>query len=169
MYNVLMVCTANICRSPMGKVILEKKVRDESLESLISIDSCGVWAIEDQKACESTQEVSRENGLELTHHGSKSLTPFLVKNADLILTMAPTHKKEILNFFPSANSKVYTLKEYMQTNKLVKESIDDPIGMTLNFYRRVFKEIQNEINRIFPYILEKAVEKEKLSITGRSS
>lgn len=168
MFNVLMVCTANICRSPMGKVILEKKVSDESLESLIYIDSCGVWAVEDQKACELSQQVTRENGLELTHHSSKSLIPSLIKNADLILTMTPTHKKEILNFFPTANSKVYTLKEYMQPNKLVKESIDDPIGMTLNFYRRVFKEIHNEIDRVFPYILEKAVQKEKESITNRS-
>ncbi len=153
-----MVCTANVCRSPMGEGILRDMIKKQNLESFISVDSCGVWAMEDQEASELTQQVAKENHLDLSYHLSKSITPSLVDNSDLILCMSLSHKKEILNFFPSSESKVFTLKEYKKKSVPPKESIDDPIGMTYNFYRRIFNEIDEEIKRIFPEIKELALE-----------
>ncbi len=159
MFNILMVCTANVCRSPMEEAILRDMIKKQNLESFISADSCGVWAMEDQEASKLTQQVAEENRLDLSHHQSKSITQILVDNSDLILCMSPSHKQEIVTYFPSSESKVFTLKEYKKKSIPPKETIDDPIGMTYNFYRRIFNEIDEEIKRIFPEIKELALEK----------
>ena len=49
MYQVLFVCTANICRSPLAEAILSKIIFDENLEKELISESCGIWATEGQQ------------------------------------------------------------------------------------------------------------------------
>lgn len=159
MFKILVVCTANICRSPMGEAIFRKLILDEQLEEQINVDSCGVWAVDGQKASQLSERVARENRLDISAHLSQSLKPNMVKDADVILCMTPGHKGELINFFPTLESKIFTLKEYLREKNPPKNSIDDPIGMSLNFYRRVYREIAREINRVFPMVKILAFEK----------
>jgi protein-tyrosine-phosphatase len=134
-------------------------IQNEKLENNIAVDSCGIWAMDDQKASRLSERVARENKLDISQHLSKGMKPNMVKEADVILCMTPSHKRDLINFFPTSESKIFTFKEYLQEIKPSKESIDDPIGMSLNFYRRVYKDLAGEINRVFPLIKILAFEK----------
>ena len=156
MFKVLFMCTANICRSPLAQVILEQKVKDQDIEYMIDSDSSGTWATEGQRAGRLSQMVATENYLDLSKHRSKPITLGLIKESDLILCMTPNHKSDLLQIFPHYDDRIFTLKEYGHNSPPPKISVDDPIGMNLNFYRRIFREIEDEITRIWPVILEKS-------------
>ncbi len=162
MFRVMFVCTANVCRSPMAEVILENIVKEHHLEDQIEVESSGIWASDGQPASELSRLVARENGLDLSSHRSQSVTPQLVKSSDLILCMTPSHKRDLLNIFPHFDNKIFTLKEYGRENPPQNNAIADPIGMNLNFYRSIFREIESEIKRIWPLIQNRARESKRL-------
>jgi protein-tyrosine phosphatase len=41
MFKILLVCTANICRSPMAQVVLGKKVQEAGLADKVTVESAG--------------------------------------------------------------------------------------------------------------------------------
>jgi len=70
--------------------------------------------------------ILQETGAVPNSQGSKTLTPQLVSWADLILTMTMNHKKHVLQRYPAAIDKIYTLKEYagsddQETNAILAE------------------------------------------------
>jgi protein-tyrosine-phosphatase len=156
MFKVLIVCTANVCRSPMGEAILRRMIKEKGLEDHLQVESVGIYAMDGQKSSDLTIEVCKENRLDLSDHRSRSITPHDIQNSNLILCMTPDHKQDLDQFFPGEQEKISTLREYGSTKQLAKLAIDDPIGMSLNFYRRIFREIEIELKRIFPFLTQQA-------------
>jgi len=159
MFNVLIVCSANICRSPMGEVILQSLVERNHLQDQIDVSSAGLLGIEGERASDLAITVAQERGLNLESHRSKSITPHLIKQSDIILCMTPDHKTDLQSLFPSNQGKIHTLKEYLVKDEITKNYIDDPIGLSLNFYRKIFHEIRTELERIFPELKKQALMK----------
>ncbi len=44
MINILVVCTANICRSPMGAALLRGEIKRSDLSDAWHVQSAGTWA-----------------------------------------------------------------------------------------------------------------------------
>jgi protein arginine phosphatase len=148
MYKILFACTANVCRSPMAEAILKNLVKKENLEEFISVDSFAIWGADGYPPSGLSQKVAKEHGLNISDHESQSISPAIIKQGNLIICMTPQHKEDLLRVFP--------LTEFGKESAPAKNAIDDPIGMNLNFYRRIYKEIEHEIVRIFPIIKRKA-------------
>jgi protein-tyrosine-phosphatase len=70
--------------------------------------------------------------------------------------MTPDHRDEIFSYQSPKSDNVYTLKGYLRKKPPENETIDDPYGLSLNFYRRIYKEIETEISRIFPQLVKNA-------------
>lgn len=109
MNRVLIVCTGNTCRSPMAEAML-KDLAERSGKKL-EIRSAGVSTVDGLPISPHAAAALRKRNLELPGNSSM-LSAEEIQWADLILTMTAGHKRMLLERFPEALAKTYTLKEY---------------------------------------------------------
>lgn len=114
-------------------------VEDDELEGRgVMVASAGIAAAPGSPASPETAELMREQGVPVDAHGAQQLTEHLARQADLLVAMTPSHVETILHHWPDAAPRV----------KLVDESggtITDPIGGTLEVYRRCAEQIQRGV------------------------
>lgn len=144
MKKVLFVCSGNTCRSPIAEGIA-KKVLPEYLEEEIEIMSAGSAAVDGLPASSLAIEVAADHSIELSNHRAKLLSRTLVKEADLIVTMSPTHKDTVGVIEPTALEYTYVLPDFCDDD--VAE-IPDPIGLDRDAYEKTFELIENCVGRL---------------------
>lgn len=109
-FQVLAVCTMNICRSPAMEQQLAVQARHWELQGAgtVHVASAGTSATPGAPNCELT----------LGHLGvtdwqgfASALTPELLASSDLVLTAASDHVSQIIALNPAARSRVFTLRQ----------------------------------------------------------
>ena len=106
--KLLVVCTANICRSPMAEAVIRKQIATRGLRTEVA--SAGVHAQPDQPAHPLSVEVVAQAGLaDLSAHRSRPLSPLLLRGADIVLCMEHAHRDEIVARAPEAAGRVRLL------------------------------------------------------------
>ncbi|WP_417508025.1 low molecular weight phosphatase family protein [Microbacterium sp.] len=109
--TILTVCTGNICRSPMAEVLLRAK-----LEPLgVRVHSAGTHALVDHEMTEPAQELAVELGATAyaaADHRARYLIDPMLKDADLILTMAREHRSYAVQLVPGALRRTFTVREF---------------------------------------------------------
>lgn len=149
MPELLFLCTANICRSPMAEGL--------ALAHLVAagypdwtVASAGTWGMEGSQASEYSLRLLAERGIDLSGHRARAVTDEMLARASLVLVMTGDHKEAVLADFPDHADKVYLLSE------MVGESFDiaDPIGGSIEDYRETFEEIDDLLTRGLPRIVE---------------
>jgi protein-tyrosine-phosphatase len=101
--RVLFVCTANICRSPSAEAI----ARAAGLPG-VELGSAGTHA-RDGEPINPDMAAVLPPGLDTSRFRSRRLTPALVEEADLVVTMEAAHRDFVLSEQPEAFRKVFTL------------------------------------------------------------
>jgi protein-tyrosine-phosphatase len=148
--HILAVCTGNICRSPIAEGILRK-----ALEDAAGVLSAGTHALEGNSASEFAVITARENGIDISGHRARMLTPGMVRSNDFILCMESFHVQRVLELDASACRKVFNLAAFSGAGKM--EEITDPYGCGLRDYRECFRDIERCIHgfldsKVFPGI-----------------
>lgn len=157
MYNVLFICTANICRTPIAYGILQSLITAEGLGDRIQVDSAGTMAISGLPPTSTSTEICLHNGISVDHLRSKPISLNLLKESDLVLCMSTKHQDDLVAIFPHLTGKIFTLKGYQQTEDLEIYSIHDPFGKPIEAFHEAFTIIENEIRRIWPTIKQDAL------------
>jgi protein-tyrosine-phosphatase len=93
----------------------------------------------------------------IQEHKATPIHDELVEGADLILTMTQRHKEVLLQFYPDAAGKVFTLKEYTKTPDEDLEAgytidIDDPFGKSVEVYEHCAGELETHLKRLLTKI-----------------
>lgn len=138
--TVLFLCTGDTCRGPMaagltGKLLLDIGVKD------IDVRSAGVMTVNGLLATTETMQMLKGVGATLERHRSTPVSVELLRKCDLILGMTPLHVQHALRMAPDIKGRVFLLKEFARSD-LKKVQIDDPMGNTLEVYKKVFSEIR---------------------------
>ena len=110
MGTILLVCTGNICRSPMASGFLAGLLRDQGVHG-VSVESCGVSAWEGSPATPEAVEAMRERGLDISGHVARRMNRRIIEAADLIVGMASEHREAVRRIARPAASRTFTLKE----------------------------------------------------------
>jgi Protein-tyrosine-phosphatase len=93
-YKVLMVCTGNICRSAMAKVVLQTKA--DQLGLPIEVDSAGISSEEAGNPIDyRAQKVLREAGYVVPEHAARKILRSDLQDFDLILAMTDAHYRAV--------------------------------------------------------------------------
>jgi len=84
--TVLVVCSANTCRSPMGEMILNAAFRRAGIDAIA--DSAGVGFVSEGDRILPPARAALENaGIPVYPHQARRLTPAMLEGYDLALTM----------------------------------------------------------------------------------
>ncbi len=111
MVSILVVCTANICRSPMAEGLLVHAAAQRRIVEPVSVHSAGVAAATGRPVSEGSVAALARMGIDISGHLASALDEAAVEAADLILTMESAHVVEIVAKHPSVRSRTFTLRE----------------------------------------------------------
>lgn len=164
--KVLFVCTGNVCRSPMGELLLPKYMPD--LES----DSAGTRGLDSHAIASSSAKIMTAHGIDPSAFRSKRITPQLANGSDLILCFEHEQRNEISVIAPVAARRTFLLNDFANMCAYCKEqgymegdtreerlasvidnasmirpmipdtdNIEDPMGKDFPVYERAYSEI----------------------------
>ncbi len=143
--KILLVCKGNTCRSPMAKVILEQKLKEQGQLDRFEIDSAAFHGMSAVRAVKNAREAIKEiYGQDLlANHWAKYVSADLIEQADLILTMTGAIRDEC------SQGKTWTLNEYAGNFG----DIADPYGGNLETYLKCAQEISKSIDGVIEKLL----------------
>ena len=168
MPNIVVVCTANICRSPVGEAVLRQhlEARKKAAGSGVhwQVSSAGTWALYGQAASTYSVELMAEQGLDISKHGSQPIDRALLDSADLLLCMETGHAEALRAEFPRQAYKIYLLSEMAGP----AYSVSDPYGGPRSEYQRMVNEVGDLIDAGLPRIVELALANERRRWAGET-
>jgi protein-tyrosine phosphatase len=109
--NLLVVCTANIARSPLAAALLQVHVRARGLEDQVKIASAGTRAREGYAAAQPSVAIAAGWGVDLRRHRSQPVTDELLEGSDLIVTMTEVHRVALDGRGDGVSERCFTLHE----------------------------------------------------------
>ncbi len=130
MLTVLLVCTGNICRSPLaerlGRAYLADALGEQASD--VRLVSAGVGAVVGSTMHPDSALVLRGLGGDPGDFRARQLVDAMAIDADLTLTMTRAHRRTVLQLAPRALARTFTLREAADLVTLVGEGADLPDG-----------------------------------------
>jgi protein-tyrosine phosphatase len=108
-FEVLVVCTGNIARSPMAQRLLEHRLVDTPA---VRVSSAGTWGLTGSPMERNAAEALAEVGVAEGAFRARELTPELVRSSGLVLTATREHRVAVLTHDPTALRRTFTLREF---------------------------------------------------------
>ena len=153
--HVLVICTANICRSPMAAGLLRHALaaQREPLKSLKVISS-GVSARAGAPATDHSVTSLKKVGIDLSSHVSRPLTQELLDGALAVFCMTESHREMIrLMADPTVPEKPLLFREFMTTGS---KEVADPYGCALPYYEACRDELVEAVPSLVEFLKKQA-------------
>ena len=162
MPKIVVVCTANVCRSPVGEAVLRQRLEKLGLEGW-EVGSAGTWAYPGQSAADFSIQLMAGQGHDIENHASQVTNEELLEETDLALCMENGHVEALRAEFPNQRHKIFLLTEMSERNY----SVRDPYGGPLESYEEMVQEVTMLIDEGMERIIELALANEQLRGTPR--
>jgi protein-tyrosine phosphatase len=118
----------------------------------IELASAGTAAWDGQPASSGAREVAERSGLDLSAHRSRTATPDLVREADLILAMEREHARTAQELGADPR-RTHVLSEWPDPAE-PELAVSDPFGGSLEAYDECLRRIRRHVRRIVPRVRE---------------
>ena len=125
-FNILIVCTGNICRSPIAEQLLRERLLQVAPDGHFRVRSAGTQALVDRGMTPEALDQSQRYGGAMTNHLARQLTSKLIAHADLVLTATRQHRGDVVSLLPRANRYSYTLTQLARLLAPVAEAGEAP-------------------------------------------
>jgi protein-tyrosine phosphatase len=114
MPSILVICTGNICRSPMAEGFLRTALRRRFGDRAPTVASAGTTGWEGSGAMPESVEAAEERGVDISGHVARRLIRGDVFDADVVVAMAAEHREAVSRAMPEAAPRTFTLKELVR-------------------------------------------------------
>src|ERR671921_1649042 len=140
--QILFVCTANVCRSPMAEAIFNALAEERGLAW--RAESVGVAALVGEHITPNARAALDEVGIYANEHRARQVGEEMLEEADLVLGMGPRHVATLRRRFGGLSERVYTLPQYA-LGAPPEEGIPDPYGQTMTAFRASVRQLLEHI------------------------
>jgi protein-tyrosine phosphatase len=171
MSGILVVCTGNVCRSPMAEGFLRTALVERLGEGAPAVTSAGTAGWDGSGAMHESIRAAQELGVDIGTHLARRLSRSMLDDADLIVCMASDHRDAIVGSRPDLRSKTFTIKELVRLleaspargslaeriataaeardgSRRADEDVRDPLGDPIDGYRQVAEELRDLSDRL---------------------
>lgn len=139
--NILVVCTGNICRSPLGESLMDKSLSEKNGEKHnTQVQSAGIGALVGHPADPMAIAIGQKLGVNLEGHRGRQCSRDILISSELILTMEHYHSDFIYDMAPECRGRVF-LFGYWQD----RTPIPDPYKKDIREFQKVGKMISESV------------------------
>ncbi|MUK02269.1 low molecular weight phosphatase family protein [Vibrio cholerae] len=177
-FQILTVCTGNICRSPMAQLLLQDGFDALSPDQFL-LSSAGTRALAGHSAEKHIADALAQEEIDASGFRAKQIHSSMLKEADLILAMSREHRSRIVELYPGALMKTFTIREFARIaptqvamtysptlrwsaaveaarknrsnpgiDRLAEDDVVDPYGKDSATFRRSFDQLRPAVERI---------------------
>jgi protein-tyrosine phosphatase len=130
MDTLLVLCTGNLCRSPMAAAVLERALPG------LNVMSAGFRVRPFEGADPLAVRLMRERGYDLGAHRTQQLSSWMVRAANLVLVMEAGQRRVVESSYPGSRGKVFRLADTQGLD------VPDPYGRGEAAFRQALQLIE---------------------------
>ncbi|WP_160326676.1 low molecular weight protein-tyrosine-phosphatase [Burkholderia sp. lig30] len=133
--DILVICTANICRSPVAEVILRNLLQEYAG---VTVSSAGLRAPPGFPPDAIAESMASRFGYQIDpNKRSQRLAVRDVDRADVILAMEMNHLRHLGEQFPTTIGRSFLIGHWSG-----KEEVEDPVGQNEAVFTTVTKKLE---------------------------
>lgn len=149
--HILIVCTGNICRSPMAQGLLAHALsaQPEPLRSL-KVISAGVAARNGDPISENSVIALKKVGIDISHFKSQGLNQQMLDDALIVFGMTDSHRAVIRSRARPVPGNLHLFREFLPAP--AANEIGDPYGGPLKLYESARDEMVEAIPSVVEHL-----------------
>lgn len=150
--RILLVCTENICRSPMAEGLLRHNLQQTELGELVEVRSAGTRTSQpgcrpDQRA----QKVAALRGINLSRIRARRVTERDLVRSDFIFAMDESNFRDLTEMCPMEHrEKLSLLLSHYRGQPMIE--VPDPYFGSIEGFERVFQLLDAAMGDLISYL-----------------
>ena len=149
MFSILVVCTGNICRSPMAAALLWHHL-PESLKTNTQVGSAGTHALHGNQAEPTAIAAMARIGIDIKAHRARQITREIARGSDLILTMEAAHSQHIKGLLKWRQNPPRRISEF--NPQVPAHDIADPYGGPIEAFEECIQTLRPCIKSVILWL-----------------
>lgn len=136
---LLVMCTGNVCRSPMAEALMSSLIEKQHLPA--EVISRGLAAPIGRSPHKFAIELCRNHGIQISlDKRAAAVTSVEVARAAAIFVMDDGHRREVQKKYPTASGKTFLLGHWQS------QEIADPINQPIAAFETAWRQIEEGVN-----------------------
>jgi protein-tyrosine phosphatase len=132
--NILVICTGNICRSPIAEGLLKAKLKGTN------VLSAGTGAMVGWPADPNSVEIMQEKGFDISAHRAQQATRPILAGVELILTLDQEHNDWLNGRYPEFRGKVHKILKWREN-----ADVPDPYRQPREAFEQAYALIEQGV------------------------